>query len=51
MPHMACAHFLNSLVIGKHTSFGNPLKLKFSIFLAYLEVTSKQDACKQGLSF
>ena len=32
MTHMACAHFLNNLVIGKCTSFGNPMKLKFSIY-------------------
>ena len=27
MAHMACAHFLNSLVIRKYTSFGSLLKI------------------------
>ena len=29
MAHMACAHFLNNLVIRKYTSFGSLLKIIF----------------------
>ena len=36
--HVACAHFLSNLGIEKYALFGNPLELKLSIFLTYLEI-------------